>query len=401
MALSIRLILAILFILAGAMALIAALNYFKFESSLKELQRSRIAAIGLDLKHSMEQTTNLGLALRDLQSNQDLIERALAKDRQLLSITIFDRKGDCLFHTRRTDAHTLLDLACRPQTEEEEEAALSASSLALALHGALAEAGQTGTPPRFTSESEGAAINRFLAQGLETAFDAAVPLPPVLAIGIASVAPSSLKQAVEAQEKQGQPLPSWAVAAVQSPESLQRAARHLIPNPQWLEANRNPDRTVWDDQDTAAFIIGLPIVNPFDQAIGAVVVRYSRTAFVSQLKQMLMDLGGAAIVVVAVFGVVAAGAIFLLFYGLVRSVRRMESSLQALLRDSTRLTEAAGPAQGQEPAQGQASDAQSAQPPPATKGKETAIEKDFMLFRRKTEQALLSLAEAERTLSQH
>ncbi|MBM3492550.1 MAG: hypothetical protein FJX68_19335 [Alphaproteobacteria bacterium] len=88
---------AIIAILLIALGLTAMLAYFKFWATLVDLQRSRAGVICLSLKSTIEAATDLGLALAEMGNAQDVIDRARAGDQQILSITVFDQRGEVLF----------------------------------------------------------------------------------------------------------------------------------------------------------------------------------------------------------------------------------------------------------------------------------------------------------------
>lgn len=104
MILSTRLIVALVVILALALALLTVLNYFKFSSTLSEVQDSRVSVISLDIADTIQAATDLGLKLSDVSDTQTVINRALERDPQLTAITVFDRRGSILFQVRRPDS---------------------------------------------------------------------------------------------------------------------------------------------------------------------------------------------------------------------------------------------------------------------------------------------------------
>lgn len=104
MILSTRLIAALVVILALALALLTVLNYFKFSSTLSEIQDSRVSVVSLDIADTIQAATDLGLKLSDVSDTQAVINRALERDPQLTAITVFDRRGSILFQVRRPDS---------------------------------------------------------------------------------------------------------------------------------------------------------------------------------------------------------------------------------------------------------------------------------------------------------
>lgn len=97
MILSVRLLAAILTILAAALSLIGVLNYFKFDSTLTAMQNSRVEVVGYDVKSAIQAATDLGLRLKDTSDAQTVIERAISEEPILAGISVFDREGQVLF----------------------------------------------------------------------------------------------------------------------------------------------------------------------------------------------------------------------------------------------------------------------------------------------------------------
>jgi hypothetical protein len=82
-----------------AVALTASLNFYKFQSTLEELLRSRFAFLLRDMRNTLETGIDLGLPLRNLDNVQELIRIQAARDPDILSIEIFDAQGTVLFST--------------------------------------------------------------------------------------------------------------------------------------------------------------------------------------------------------------------------------------------------------------------------------------------------------------
>lgn len=82
-----------------AVALTAGLNFYKFQSTLEELLRSRFAFLLRDMRNTLETGIDLGLPLRGLDNAQELIRDQAARDPDILSIEIFDAQGTVLYST--------------------------------------------------------------------------------------------------------------------------------------------------------------------------------------------------------------------------------------------------------------------------------------------------------------
>ncbi|WP_439813792.1 hypothetical protein [Zavarzinia sp. CC-PAN008] len=92
---------AVMLLLALALGTTVLLNQAKFESSLAHLQQARIAVHTSALKATIEQSTDLGLALREARGTQALVERVQAGDPAILSVTVYDDKGAALYRAAR------------------------------------------------------------------------------------------------------------------------------------------------------------------------------------------------------------------------------------------------------------------------------------------------------------
>jgi hypothetical protein len=88
-------------ILLSTMLLTALFGYYKFEDVLSSLVRSRYSFVVFTIKHKVEDSLNLGLALRQLRQVQDIIELEKARDNQVFGIQVYDANGEVLFDTDR------------------------------------------------------------------------------------------------------------------------------------------------------------------------------------------------------------------------------------------------------------------------------------------------------------
>ena len=91
------LLLAMLLVFSVGMA--SLLNYFKFESTVKKLQRDRISLIAEEVQKAVERGDSLGAELATNATIQAMIERQLKSDALVMLIEIFDENGKTLFST--------------------------------------------------------------------------------------------------------------------------------------------------------------------------------------------------------------------------------------------------------------------------------------------------------------
>lgn len=88
-------------LLALACALVAVLNYLKFEHILVVQQGRVLGIIASDTADGFERGINLGVRLQGVPAGQALIERALASDGDLRRVLVADARGRILFDTER------------------------------------------------------------------------------------------------------------------------------------------------------------------------------------------------------------------------------------------------------------------------------------------------------------
>ena len=253
MILQTRLNAAIITILFLALALTAMLAYFKFTATLVELQRSRAGVISLNLKHTIEAATDLGLSLVEVRNAQDVIDRARAADPQILSIAVFDRLGQVLF---------------------------------------LSDPG--GFAGRPTQVREG-----------------------------------------------------------------------------WLAANLAATAATWEAKETDAFVVGAPLLNPFEQPIGGVAVRLSDAPLAAKQRAMVAELVQVTGTVFFAVALIISLGVRFVFGSLIRAIRRMDGAAAQLATEGGLLSALPG---------------------------NTAIERDFARFGERTAAAYAALGEAERLL---
>lgn len=86
--------LTIFVILGFAISVTAFLNYYKYQSTLRELVQSRFVVVGLDLKNAVEGSVNLGIPLSQTENIQELLNRVKSSDEQILSAEVFGIAGN-------------------------------------------------------------------------------------------------------------------------------------------------------------------------------------------------------------------------------------------------------------------------------------------------------------------
>ena len=82
-----------------AVALTATLNFYKYDSTLSDLLRSRFTFLLRDMRNTLETGIDLGLPLRGLDNVPELIGGNAARNPDILSIEVFDPGGTVLFST--------------------------------------------------------------------------------------------------------------------------------------------------------------------------------------------------------------------------------------------------------------------------------------------------------------
>jgi len=92
---------ALIAILASTMLLTALFGFYKFEDEVSSLVRSRYSFVAFTIKKRVEDSLNLGFALRQLRQVQDAIELEKTRDEQIVGIEIYDSRGEILFNSDR------------------------------------------------------------------------------------------------------------------------------------------------------------------------------------------------------------------------------------------------------------------------------------------------------------
>lgn len=96
-----KLSLALVSILFFTLAITAFFAHHKFERVYSGLVQSRYSFVVFTIQKGVEDSLNLGLALRQLRQVQGVIEREKARDGQIQAIEVFDAAGEILFATDR------------------------------------------------------------------------------------------------------------------------------------------------------------------------------------------------------------------------------------------------------------------------------------------------------------
>ena len=108
--LSIRQILPqILIVVLLNISMVALLNYFKFESSLKDLQKSRISLILNQTNDTMERIQSLGAQFTENTALESLIIRQKNSDPIIDFIDIYNDKNEIIMSTNRVRKGVQLD----------------------------------------------------------------------------------------------------------------------------------------------------------------------------------------------------------------------------------------------------------------------------------------------------
>ncbi|WP_141400560.1 hypothetical protein [Magnetospirillum sp. 15-1] len=93
--------LALLSILLFTLVVTAFFAYYKFESVYSAQVQSRYSFVVFTIKKKVEDSLNLGFALRQLRQVQEIIEREKSRDSQILAVEVYDYRGEVLFDTDR------------------------------------------------------------------------------------------------------------------------------------------------------------------------------------------------------------------------------------------------------------------------------------------------------------
>jgi hypothetical protein len=92
---------ALVSILFCTLVVVAFFAYYKFESVYSSLVQSRYSFVTFTIKKKVEDSLNLGLALRQLRQVQEVIDREKVRDPQIVTLEVYDSRGEVLFDTDR------------------------------------------------------------------------------------------------------------------------------------------------------------------------------------------------------------------------------------------------------------------------------------------------------------
>ncbi|MEM7524020.1 MAG: hypothetical protein AAF360_09745 [Pseudomonadota bacterium] len=204
------------------------LNFAKFDSTFSELERSRFNVLAQSVGQSVENGLGLGLALSELRNTQEIVDRLVAENDAVVSVSVFDARGATLF-----------------------------------------------------------------AAGAET--------------------------------------PNSRAAMVVDLE------RHLA-----IDVD-GADQPYWEGEDADAFGIGRPLINPFDQVVGGVYLRYGKANNVEVAEKAFRDLATVSAAVIALLALIVTPVVAYLVAIVTRRVRRMTAYAQAGLAPELVDAHAVGP----------------------------------------------------------
>lgn len=86
-----------------AVVMASLLNFYKYKSTVERIVRDRVLLVANGIDTSVQSALALGIGIGELRTLTPLIERELAADRILQSITVFDPAGTVLYDTNRAD----------------------------------------------------------------------------------------------------------------------------------------------------------------------------------------------------------------------------------------------------------------------------------------------------------
>jgi hypothetical protein len=96
-----KLSLALISILLFTLLVAGFFAYFKFESVYSTQVQSRYNFVVFTIKKRVEDSLNLGLALRQVRQVQDILEREKQRAPLIIAVEVFDHRGEVLFDTDR------------------------------------------------------------------------------------------------------------------------------------------------------------------------------------------------------------------------------------------------------------------------------------------------------------
>ena len=93
--------------------------------------------------------------------------------------------------------------------------------------------------------------------------------------------------------------------------------------PEWTRAVLQAPKEAWRRETRDSFSLGLPVVNSFDKAVGALVLEYDRAPFIAVLDATLVELGKYWLVILLPSAAITVLGAFWLFRPLSHSMDRM------------------------------------------------------------------------------
>ena len=106
MKISSKALVSMILVLLIVMGLIFMMSYFKFQTTLATLIQNRLTVISITMGESIESAIDLGLGLGEIRTAEEVIARAKRDDPGIVSIQIFDDKGQILYSTQKEMAGT-------------------------------------------------------------------------------------------------------------------------------------------------------------------------------------------------------------------------------------------------------------------------------------------------------
>jgi len=106
MKISSKALISMILVLLIVMGLIFMMSYFKFQTTLTALIQNRLTVISITMGESIESAIDLGLRLGEMRTAEGVIARAKRDDPGIVSIQIFDDKGQILYSTQKEMAGT-------------------------------------------------------------------------------------------------------------------------------------------------------------------------------------------------------------------------------------------------------------------------------------------------------
>jgi len=101
MKISSKALISMILVLFIVMGLIFMMSYFKFQTTLATLIQNRLTVISITMGESIESAIDLGLALSEMRTAEEVIARAKRNDLGIASIQIFDDNGQILYSTEK------------------------------------------------------------------------------------------------------------------------------------------------------------------------------------------------------------------------------------------------------------------------------------------------------------